>query len=91
MSNKAPAEKRDNLMDYAWGKIVVGLILGIAVFYLHNLFTDLETGVIQSARLNVIIIFLYKTLGHIPTIAVLGILGVACLILGVRQLIMKRQ
>ena len=93
MDNKATTtrSRKRSLADYGWGKILVGVIFGVAVVYLHNLFTDLETGAIQSARLNVIFIFLYKTIGHIPTIAVIGLLGVVFVIWGIRQLINERN
>lgn len=91
MSDQTTTPKRESLADHPWGKIIIALIMGFAVFYLHNLFTDLETGAIQSARLNVIIIFLYETIGHMPTIIVFGILAVIFFILGVRQLLTERQ
>lgn len=93
MDNKATTTRsgKRSLADYGWGKILVGIIFGGAVIYLHNLFTDLETGAIQSARLNVIFIFLYKTLGHIPTLVVIGLLGAVFVIWGIRQLINERN
>jgi hypothetical protein len=91
VSDKSITPRRDSLADYPWGKIIIGLILGGAVFYLHNLFTDLETGAVQSARLNVIIIFLYETIGHMPTIIVIGVVAVIFFIMGVRQLFTERR
>ena len=86
MSNQAPAQKKK--YD-TWGQIFVGGFCILAALYLHNLFTDLETGVIQSTRLNSIIVLMYKILGHMPTILIIAGMGVILIVLGIRELIMR--
>lgn len=86
MSSNAPVQKRK--YDTA-GQIFAGIFCILAALYLHNLFTDLETGAIQSTRLNAIIILMYKILGHMPTILIIAGMGVILIVLGIREMIMR--
>ena len=88
MDNKAPAQKPGS-KDGPWGQIFVGGFVILAALYLHKLFTDLETGAVQSTRLNSIVVLMYEILGHIPTILIIAALGVIMIVLGIRQLIMR--
>jgi hypothetical protein len=91
MSDKPVSDKRRQLDDSPWGKFLLSVIFGFLFVYLHNQFTDLETGAVDSIRTHAIVVLLYKLLGHIPTIAIFGVLAVILFILGVRQLIQERQ
>lgn len=85
-------EDRDkDLLDFAWVKIIMGLVLLVATFWLHGMFTDLETGVRESVRVNWIIVLLYNTLGHIPTITILVLSSLGFFLFGIRQLIRERK
>jgi hypothetical protein len=90
-SQNTVEKKRTNLFDFAWGKIVSGVVLIGIIVYLNNLFTELETGARESVRINAVIAFLYNTLGHMPTIIILGIIALLLVGLGIRQLINERQ
>ncbi len=88
MSNNTPARKPRS-KDGPWGQIFAGGFIILAALYLHKLFNDLETGAIQSTRLNSIVVLMYKILGHMPTVLIIGGLGVLMIVLGLRQLIMR--
>jgi hypothetical protein len=84
-------KERASLADSWWGKIIIGLVLGGITFYLNNLFTELETGVQESVRINAIIALLYNTLGHTPTVLIFGGIAVLFVIWGIYQLVTKRE
>lgn len=75
-----------NLLDYAWGKIVVGLALVALAFWLNSDFKALESGAKESVRMNWIFALLYKNLGRQVTVALSGGAGAVALLLGLRQL-----
>jgi hypothetical protein len=90
-SDTAGSKERSSMTDRWWGKIIIGLIFGGLVFYLNNLFTELETGVQESVRINAIIALLYNTLGHMPTVIIIGALAALFVIWGIYQLITDRK
>jgi hypothetical protein len=90
-SSTSGSKERASLTDRWWGKIIVGLVLAGITFYLNNLFTELETGVQESVRINAIIALLYNTLGHTPTVIIFGALAALFVIWGIYQLVTKRQ
>lgn len=73
------------------GKNYYWLGCGGITFYLNNLFTELETGVQESVRINAIIALLYNTLGHTPTVLIFGGIAVLFVIWGIYQLVTKKE
>jgi len=90
MSNfNSPATSRTSpkrgFMDIWWGKIIFGIgCFGLA-YVLHLGFVDLETGARESIRIPWYIAILYYTLGHIPTLAVIGLIGLVLMVVGLWQ------
>lgn len=75
-----------NFLDYAWGKILFGVVLIALAFWLNADFKAIESGAKESIRMNWIFALLYKNLGRQITVAAAGIAGSIALLLGFRQL-----
>ena len=69
----------------------MGLIVAGITYYLHTLFSDLETGAQDSVRIHAIIALLYNTLGHMPTVIIVGAIGAIFVIWGIYQLVTGRE
>jgi hypothetical protein len=83
---KSPYAHR-RFFDAWWGKILGGLATLAGSYALHRIFADLETGAMESVRINWIVALLYNTLGHVPTVMILVLAGLGCLAFGVWQVI----
>ena len=90
-TSSSGSKERESMLDSWWGKVGFGLFLAGVTYYLHTLFTDLETGVQESVRIHAIIALLYNTLGHMPTVIIFGALAVLCVIWGIYQLVAGRE
>lgn len=84
---KAPPE----LLDHWWGHLIIALVVGGIAYYLHTLFTELETGVVDSVRIHWLVALLYNILGHIPTIAVFGLISLGFLVASIYKLAVQRD
>jgi hypothetical protein len=79
------SDENENLFDSPWGKLIGGAILLAAAYWCHHLFTEVESGVRESARINWIVALAYRTLGHLPTVGLLGFGGVFSIFFGLKQ------
>lgn len=80
------SEDNTNLFDFAWGKVIGGLLFLGASWWLHGLFSELEAGSRESVRINWIAAVLYKTAGPTGTVVIFVGVGVMAIIFGIRQL-----
>lgn len=77
--------KKQSLFSIWWGKVIFG-VAGLGLTYLlHTAFLSLETGKSESVRVPWYIALLYYTLGHIPTIVLVGLIALGILIFGLWQ------
>ena len=83
MSNQG--DDRSGFFDYPIGKIIVGFIFLGSAFWLFGVFNDLETGVIESIRINWLVAFLYNSLGPTITLILLVLFGLAAILFGFYQ------
>lgn len=74
------------LLENPWGSLIFGLlVIGIAVS-LHHTFTELETGVRESERLNWIVAVVYNLLGHWPAVGLVAAMGGFLAVSGIRKM-----
>lgn len=81
----------DKLIEAWWGKLLSGLCCFGLAYYLHVVFTDLYTGAKASARVQVWIAFLYRTVGPELTLGLIGILGLGLFLWGIKQFVSGRE
>ncbi len=76
-----------NVFDFVWGKFIIGAILIWMAYWMHGVFSELEAGTREAARVNALVAIAYKSIGHWPTVGLFGLVGVIIVVLGIRQLL----
>lgn len=80
-------EEEANLFDSVWGKFIGAALFIGSAYWMHGIFSELEAGTRESARVNALVALAYKTIGHWPTVGLLALAGLLALVFGIRQLV----
>jgi len=81
------SEEDVNVFDFVWGKFIIGAALLWMAYWLHGVFSQLEAGTREAARVNALVAIAYKSIGHWPTVGLVVLAGAFALVLGIRQLL----
>lgn len=76
-----------HFLDTPLGSLITGIAILAVAYYAHSTFTELETGVVDSVRINWIVGIAYEKLGHWPTVGILGMLGAWTSLRGAKRLL----
>ena len=93
-SKKQPKEKQDfldKLLSVWWGKVLSGILILAFDAWMFSTFSKLDSGEIESARVNRLLGALYSAGGKWAPTLLLGAIAVAIIVFGIAQLVTKSK
>lgn len=81
----------DKMLKTWWGKIVFSLLMAALAFWLYSDLSALESGAVDSIRINRIIGLLYSSLGMWGALSIPIVLGLGSFGWGVKQLVSDKE